>query len=106
VSATPSIITEEGNIRIHNQEGARIPIFFEDENGDPRVMGGVTVAFIGEHGFRRVLEEGVAANEKVLKLRPGDFADQVDKMFEFVVRDESIEEMPTLWRGRVIVEGW
>lgn len=103
---TPGILTDDGNIRIHNREGARIPIFFEDEFGNPRNMSNAVVVFIAEHAYRIVLEPGVAPNEKVLKIVPEQFSAHVDKMFEFVVREETVSEMPSVWRGKVIVEGW
>lgn len=103
---TPGILMDDGSLRIHNREGARIPVFFEDEFGNPRNMTQATVVFLSEHDHRIVLEPGLAPNEMVLHIAPGQFSLFVDKIFEFIVRDETVVEMPAIWRGKVIVEGW
>lgn len=102
----PAVITDKGDILLHNQEGALLPIFFEDDQGNPRVMTGLTVAFITSNGARVVLAPGVATNQLNLALTAGMFSAFLGKSVPFIVRDESMTETPVLWRGQVIVQGW
>jgi hypothetical protein len=106
VIETPAVLTDTGDIRLHNREGCRIPMFFQDDAGNDRVMTGLVVAFLTEHDTRIELLPGVATNELVLMIAPGAFSAYIGQKFSFVVRDESVAEMPVVWRGDVIVEGW
>lgn len=103
---TPAIVTEDGNILIHNQEGARLPLVFSGEDGADRDMTAATVAFMTSTGFRRELIPGDVSNELVLMLQPLDFAPLIGKMTQFIVRDETTPEKPVIWAGKLFVEGW
>jgi hypothetical protein len=102
----PAIVTDDGNIRIHNQEGARIPLFFEHDDGTPRDMREATVAFLCPTGLRRVLIPGVQNHELILALEPNEFSAHIGRSVKFIVRDESVTERPVIWRGQVFPEGW
>lgn len=106
--STPPIVNEAGNISIHNREGARLSVFFETELGVARTMTGLTVAMLlATSPVRRlVLNDGAVLNEKVWIIAPEQFADLIDKRIDFALRDESTTDMPIIWRGYILVQGF
>jgi hypothetical protein len=103
---TPAVVTEQGDIRLHNREGARLPLYFQNEDGGPRDMTNAVVTFMTSAGFSKALTPGIEPNELLLVLEPLELADHLNAKAEFIVQDESMPECPVIWQGHMMVTGW
>lgn len=103
---TPALVTEQGDIRIHNREGGKIVVAFNSAEGTPRNMRNSTVVFETSKGFRKNLVPGTAPEEVVLQLDPMELMGHLNNVADFVVRDETTPEKAVVWQGHITVTGW
>lgn len=101
----PAIVTENGDIQIHGQEGAVLALRFQQEDGTPRDMTGAVIKLAIE-GFEKNLTPGVDPDVMVLTLARGELPDTIGKVVEFVVTDETGSIPHVIWGGRLIQTGW
>lgn len=101
----PPIVNDQGNINVHVQEGASIPISIQDEGGTEVDASTMPLFFICG-AFRKALEANPNdAEGRMLHITPDDLLTIVHGE-NFVVSDETNEDQPILrWEGRIYKRG-
>ena len=101
----PPLISEDGTITIHGQEGAEIFITLADDAGQPRDVSGVSVDF-KIPGFTKSLTATGAPGELRLLLTQTDLPNLIGKVVDYAII-ESTGIVPTVhYYGKLVMLGW
>ena len=100
-------IQDNGDIRLHGQEGIVVVFEFTDNLGAPRVMTGATVLFKTET-YSKALTAGIATNQMVLTIGPTDLPDVLlNKKTPYIILDNTTPAVPqVILTADVVVTGW
>jgi len=105
----PPVVLENGNIRLHVQEGLQIPLQFTDDEGERRDVSTSAMFFevhAGGTKHRWPLITGVELDEMWLQVPPGALDFLLGKRGDFIFIDESTESPIVFWEGNIMVVGW
>ena len=101
----PPIVNDQGNINVHVEEGASIPIILQDDEGN-EIDSSSTPLFFISGAFRKALEANPNdAAGRLLHITPDDLVTIIHGA-NFVVSDETNVEQPILrWEGKIYKRG-
>lgn len=102
----PPLVTDEGDIAVHNREGVKIYVLFLDEDGNAIDVSSKSLWFETSSGVRTQLTSGSTTNEKVLTINPKALAAELGKPSSFILKDETTTLHEDLWQGRLFVGGF
>lgn len=107
IPAVPPIISSEGNLHLHAQQGAKLTLTFKDEDGADKVMVGRTVVFETESGGISVTAQpGDLENQMTLDFPQGTFDALLNTQTKFIVIDTTDANHEIVWAGTLFVRGW
>jgi hypothetical protein len=101
----PPIVNDQGNINVHKDEGAKIPLTVEDEGGVELDASAIPLYFVSGV-FRKALSADPNNPEgRLVVLTPADLVAIVHGA-NFRVVDESDVDLPVIrWEGRIYKRG-
>lgn len=95
------VVDAEGNLHVHNQQGAILNFGFEGIDVSAR-----TYWFEMEQGIRIQLTNGAATDQKVLTISQGELSVGLDKISEYVIVDETDAVHELVLEGKIHVRGF
>lgn len=99
-------IQENGDIRLHGQEGILIVFEFTTDSGAPRSMVGATVLFKTQT-YSKPLVAGEAAHQMILQLRASDLTpDFLNRKTPYIILDNSGTVPHVVMNAELVVTGW
>lgn len=99
-------IQDNGDIRLHGQEGIVVVFEFTTDTGAPRVMTGASVLFKTET-FSKALVAGDLTNQMVLLLTATDLpVGFLNKKTPYIILDNSGTVPQVILSAEVVVTGW
>lgn len=101
----PPIVNDQGNINIHKDEGAKIPLSVQNDAGVDIDASAIPLFFVSG-AFRKALDlDPNDAEGRMIVLTPVDLAAIVHGA-HFRVVDEADPTMPIIrWEGRIFKRG-
>lgn len=99
-------IQDNGDIRLHGQEGILVVFEFTTDTGAPRVMTGATVTFKTKT-YSKALTAGDATNRMVLTLTPADIPDDLlNVKTPYIILDQSGSVPHVIMSAELVITGW
>lgn len=100
-------VQDNGDIRLHGQEGILVVFEFTTDTGAPRVMTGASVLFKTQT-FTKALTAGDETNRMVLTLTATDLPDNLlNKKTPYIILDNTTPSLPqVILSAEVVVSGW
>jgi len=105
VRSMPPLISDDGTITIHGQEGAQLLINLVDENGLPRDVSALDVRFKIPGFSKNFTATGVPGELKVILLQT-DLPNLIGKVADYAIVEHGPQLPSVHYYGKLIMVGW
>lgn len=101
----PPLISDEGTLTVHGQEGVELYVNFTDDLGAPRNMSGVDVRF-QIPGFSENLTTTATLGEMMLSLSKTDLPNLIGKLTDYAIVEHNGTNASVHYFGKLVMVGW
>lgn len=101
----PPLISEDGTLTVHGQEGIELFINFQDDVGNPRDVSGAVIQF-KTPGFSKNLVATATVGEMRLDLGQNELPNLIGQLAQYAIIEVTGGTPSVHYFGKLIMIGW